>query len=229
MPRDPDAPSRMEVLVLSTLARRPMHGYEIKLELRYKHVRWWAKCEHGHLYSALARLERNGCVEQVRAEGGARARRVFAITRAGLARLTQALERLGAAEDSTYFDVDLFLAGAFALDHRRVLELLAARAASLRRQLADAEEVGRASSPYIPAAGRLIVEHRIGHLAREVEFTERAAEALRAEAAWGSYLGTQSIRDFIERTGAPLEPDRPAAPNRRRARGGAGRTARSRR
>src|SRR3990170_981233 len=83
MPRRPDAPSRIELLVLSSLARLPMHGYELKLELRYKHVRWWAKCEHGHLYAALKRLEAQKLVRGATRKTGERTRRGFAISAAG--------------------------------------------------------------------------------------------------------------------------------------------------
>ena len=55
--------SKTDVLVLSTLARVPMHGYELKLELRYKHVNWWARCDHGHIYTSLTRLDKRGFIE----------------------------------------------------------------------------------------------------------------------------------------------------------------------
>ena len=92
MPRSSDAPSKMEILLLTALARAPMHGYELKLELAYKHVEWWAKCEHGHLYAALPRLLRRGDIALVapgRDEG--RGKRVFQVTPAGLARARAAL------------------------------------------------------------------------------------------------------------------------------------------
>src|SRR5678815_933545 len=111
MPRRADAPSRMEVLILTALSRAPMHGYDLKLELRYKHVRWWAKAEHGHLYAALARLERGKHVRRAPGKTGGRTRRVYAITRTGKARLRTALIAFGAAPDTSYFDVDLFLNG----------------------------------------------------------------------------------------------------------------------
>jgi DNA-binding PadR family transcriptional regulator len=195
----------MEILILSSLARTPMHGYELKLELRYKHVRWWAKCEHGHLYAALARLERGGHVRRVARPGGRKSQRVYAPTAAGLRRVKGALERLGAATDSTYFDVDLFLHGAFVLDRRRVLDLLEERRAALAGQLAEAEELRRAMSPYVPAVGRLIMDHRIAHLGHEVAFGEQALAALRTEAAWGAHLGAERIAEFVKRTAVPLE------------------------
>src|SRR5512143_797232 len=106
MSRNADAPSRMETLLLSSLARTPMHGYELKLELRYKHVGWWAKFEHGHLYATLERLLRQGYVREVKNDDARRGRRVLAITREGQRRLKTMLETYGREEDHTYFDID---------------------------------------------------------------------------------------------------------------------------
>ena len=203
--------------MLSCLARSPMHGYEIKLELRYRHVRWWAKCEHGHLYSALARLERGKfirAVKEVKDDVDGRGKRVFAVTTSGRRRLAQALESIGLSEDFTYFDIDLFLAGAFTMPQARVVEILEHRVEVLRAQLGEADSVRTAAGEYVPLAGRLIIHHRIEYLQREVEFAERAAAAVRAEPTWGPYLGAQSIEKFLDETHFPLEPERP----RRRAR-----------
>ena len=210
MARNPDAPSRMEILVLSSLARTPMHGYDLKLELRYKHVRWWAKAEHGHLYAALARLERRGFIRRQGGKNGRR--RVFAPTDSGLRRLREVLAQVGAAPDATYFDVDLFLSGAFVLGRKGALAILDQRRTALSDQLTEARALRDQMNAFVPTVGRLIMDHRVGHLEREVAFTERAAEALRAEAAWGSFLGRAPIADFIERTGAPLE----AAPRKKK-------------
>jgi len=216
MARSADTLSRIDVLVLSTLARAPMHGYELKLELRYKHVQWWAKCEHGHLYAALTRLERRGDIKHVRGENGNSQRRVYALTPAGQRRAKRWLEELATADDGTYFDVDLFLAGAFLLDRDRAVAILEQRRKTLQGQLAEATALKDSMGGYVPAVARLIMQHRIDHLAREIAFSDTAAEALRAEATWGPFLGQEPIGEFLQRTRAPVEP---AAPRRGLVRG----------
>ena len=206
MARNPDAPSRMEILVLSSLARTPMHGYDLKLELRYKHVRWWAKAEHGHLYAALSRLERRGFIRRQGTKNGRR--RVYAPTEAGMKRLKEVLAQVAVAPDATYFDVDLFLSGAFVLGRKGAVAILGERRTALVQQLAEARTLRDQMVAFVPIVGRLIMDHRVDHLEREVAFTERAAEALRADAAWGSFLGTAPIRDFVQKTGVPLEDGR---------------------
>jgi len=215
----------MDVLVLSSLARIPMHGYELKLELRYKHVHWWAKCEHGHLYATLTRLERLGHIAPVAERGkgtGGRHKRVYRMTPSGGRELKQALEAVALAEDASYFDIDLFLAGASLLTHDRAISLLERRVDVLRAQLAEARKVMHAMGPYVPAVGKLVMHHRVSHLEREVSFAAEAAEALRAEARWEPFLGQQRITDFVKKTGVPLESQSASSERAARGKGRAG-------
>jgi DNA-binding PadR family transcriptional regulator len=206
MPRA-DALSRIDVLILSSLARLPMHGYELKLELQYKHVRWWAKCEHGHLYASLKRLEHKRYVKGSTVRDGKRARRVLAITAAGRAWLSSALAELALAPDATYFDVDLFLSAAFTLERDEALRLLHERSAVLRGQREEACALQARMRGLVPAAGELIMEHRIRHFTEEAEFAERAACLLAEQPSWQPFLGPQSIGEFIRRESVPLEPE----------------------
>jgi DNA-binding PadR family transcriptional regulator len=194
----------MALLVLSTLARRPMHGYEIKLELRYKHVGWWAKCEHGHLYATLGRLEKEGLIEEVATEG-ARGKRVFGLTHAGREQLRALLVSIGEQEDGTYFDVDLFLSGSYTLPREEVLAILARRGEALRAQLAEAKALKASMEGHVPAVARLIMEHRARHLELEVEFGEQAAAAIAAVPQWRAFLGDEAIGEFLRREGVAIE------------------------
>lgn len=205
MPRNAAAPSRIEILLLTALARAPMHGYELKLELQYKHVEWWAKCEHGHVYAALTRLERGKFIREVDRSSGRSTARTFAITAAGKKRVIAAVEALGRQEDETYFDIDMFLSACHLLERKRALEILAARRAALAVRLADATALEAEMRPHVPAVGLLIMQHRLEYLQREIEFLARCAEVLRAEKQWGAFLGDTRIEEFVKRTRVPLE------------------------
>jgi len=197
--------SKTDILVLSSLARVPMHGYEIKLDLRFNHVRWWARCDHGHVYTSLTRLEKKGLIEEVPGESGPRGRRVFQINGEGRAWLLKALEQLGTADDATYFDIDLFVAGSFLMDQAQVVDLLEQRAAALRQQLEHALDLERSVTPHIPEAGRLIIGHRVHHLEHEIAFAEQAAARLGALDRWGPLLEGRSIEDSLEAKGVAIE------------------------
>ena len=205
MPRTAASPSRMEVLLLTALSRAPMHGYELKLELQYKHIEWWAKCEHGHLYAALARLEKGKYIREVRRPGGRASQRVFAITPAGKKRVAAAVEALGTQDDETYFDIDMFLSACHLLDRKRAIEILEGRDGALATKLADAIALEEKMRPHVPAVGRLIMEHRIAYLRGEVAFVQRCLDLLRAERSWGAFLGDTKIEDFVKQSKVPLE------------------------
>jgi DNA-binding PadR family transcriptional regulator len=195
----------MEILVLTSLARTPMHGYELKLELQYKHVEWWAKCEHGHLYAALARLEKGKFIKPVKRPGGRANQRVYAITPAGKKRVASALTALGGSPDATYFDVDMFLSGCHILDRDEAIAILDARKTSTRARADEATALAKAMEPHVPAVGRLIMEHRIAFLAGEIAFLETCIARLRSEPRWGAFLGDRAIEDFVKTSGVPLE------------------------
>ena len=195
----------MEILLLTALSRAPMHGYELKLELQYKHVEWWAKCEHGHLYAALTRLEKGKYIREVRRPGGRSTQRVFAITAAGKKRVAAAVEALGTQNDETFFDIDVFLSACHLLERDRVLDILATRRAHLQVKLTDATLLEVEMRPHVPAVGRLIMEHRIAYLKREIEFLDQATGVLENEKTWGAFLGDTGIEEFVTRTKVPLE------------------------
>jgi DNA-binding PadR family transcriptional regulator len=210
VPRRPNELSRIEVLVLSSLARRPMHVYELKLELRYKHVRWWAKAEHGLLYAAVARLAKRKDIKLEKPppgqKGKAAGRQVYGLTLQGKERIDDALQRLAQSADSTYFDTDLFLSGCTLLSQGDVVELLQKRGKALRGQEGEARQISAASGPHAPTVGRLIMQHRVEHLGREAAFCEHAAAKLQSEERWGPFLGDRSVIDFIRERNAPVEP-----------------------
>jgi DNA-binding PadR family transcriptional regulator len=195
----------MEILLLTSLCRAPMHGYELKLELEYKHVEWWAKCEHGHLYAALARLEKGKFIREVKRPGGRATQRVFAITPAGKKRVAAAVEALGVHDDETYFDLDMFLSACHLLERKRVLAILADRREALLARHAEATALEHQMRPHVPAVGSLIMEHRLAYLQREAEFISHCIEVLRGERSWGAFLGDTRIEEFVERTRVPLE------------------------
>jgi len=204
---------------LSSLARKPMHAYEVKVELRYKHVRWWAKCEHGHLYATFGRLEKRKDIQLASAAAAKKAKsrkksddeedgrgaRVYAITARGRERLADALAELADAEDETHFDIDLFISSSFTVPQARAVELLHKRAEKLRVQQQEAFALRNAMGANLPLAGKLIMDHRVEHLGREIAFTERVAAMLALEKKWGPFLGDKSVLDFVKDSGVPLE------------------------
>ena len=84
-----------DLVLLSLLAERPMHGYQANLELERREVRDWAGISRPQVYYSLEKLARLGLVrsgEDATPAAGPE-RSVFATTAKGRAALAAALER----------------------------------------------------------------------------------------------------------------------------------------
>jgi len=92
MPRSLTTP---DLVVLSLLAERPMHGYEVNAELERRQVKDWAAVSRPQVYYSLEKLARLGLIRAAEsaAPPAGPERRVFSTTAAGTAALADALER----------------------------------------------------------------------------------------------------------------------------------------
>jgi DNA-binding PadR family transcriptional regulator len=84
-----------DLVLLSLLAERPMHGYQANLELERRDVRDWANISRPQVYYSLDKLARLRLVHAVQSEEPVAGpeRRVFATTTKGQTALAEALER----------------------------------------------------------------------------------------------------------------------------------------
>src|SRR5580692_1494514 len=84
-----------DLVLLSLLAERPMHGYEANLELERRQVRDWAGISRPQVYYSLEKLARLGLIRPAESDepGAGPERRVFSTSARGRAALADALER----------------------------------------------------------------------------------------------------------------------------------------
>src|SRR6266436_3974028 len=84
-----------DLVLLSLLAERPMHGYQANLLLEFRKVRDWAGVSRPQVYYSLDKLARLGFIRSAETEDDAEGpeRRVFETTPRGRAALADALER----------------------------------------------------------------------------------------------------------------------------------------
>jgi DNA-binding PadR family transcriptional regulator len=129
-----------DLVVLSLLEERPMHGYDLLAEYRRQEVADWASISKAQLYYALGKLEGLGLLRGEIQEGAARGRTVYRPTPAGLEALGGALADLGWAEGRvaqpflTWFGLSIHASEAARAT------LLDARLAFLDREIAREEE-----------------------------------------------------------------------------------------
>jgi len=83
-----------DLVILSLLAERPMHGYEVNGTLEDRKIRDWAPVSRPQIYYSLDKLTRMGLIRVSADESPAAGpeRRVFETTAAGRDRLADALE-----------------------------------------------------------------------------------------------------------------------------------------
>ncbi len=84
-----------DLVLLSLLAERPMHGYQANLELERREIRDWAGISRPQVYYSLEKLARAGLIHASETDEPAAGpeRGTFATTAKGRAALASALER----------------------------------------------------------------------------------------------------------------------------------------
>src|SRR4029077_3576424 len=83
-----------DLVILSLLAERPMHGYEANATLEDRQIRDWAAVSRPQIYYSLDKLTRLGLIRVTEdaASSAGPERRVFQTTEDGRKRLADALE-----------------------------------------------------------------------------------------------------------------------------------------
>ena len=187
----------LELAILGLLAETPVHGYELRKQLRVR-LGGFRVFSHGSVYPALRRLTRAGLIaeeaEQTTPEGSAwsrRARRVYRITAEGKDRLSDMLAECGPhAWDDDGFGVHLaFFSRTPAEVRMRILE-------GRRRRVEERREGLRAT---LSRAGE-----QIDRYTRELH--QLGLDSSEREVRW--------LNELIEheRTQQHRAPDRPAEP-----------------
>ena len=84
-----------DMVLLSLLAERPMHGYHANLELERREIRDWAGISRPQVYYSLEKLARAGLIRSLETDEPAAGpeRSTFETTAKGRAALADALER----------------------------------------------------------------------------------------------------------------------------------------
>ena len=181
-----------DLVLLSLLAERPMHGYQANLELERRQVRDWASISRPQIYYSLEKLARMGLIRTGNSEDPAAGpeRSVYVTTTRGKTALATALEK---EEWATKRDRPAFLtwmalswqakAGVFDLQLRR-------RRQFLEKELAREEDTLRA------------IRKEVGHDFHEaVWMVSLIIEQFRCELLW-----LQKLTREIERRGPARDP-----------------------
>ncbi len=135
-----------DLVLLSLLAERPMHGYEANAELERREIRDWAGVSRPQVYYSLDKLARLGLVRDARDDASAAGpeRRVFTTSAKGRAALAAALAREDWAMQRDRPPFLTWLALSWQAEPGVFDAQLARRREFLERELAREEETLRA-------------------------------------------------------------------------------------
>jgi DNA-binding PadR family transcriptional regulator len=173
----------LALAVLSCLAERPMHPYEIANTLRERGKDASIKINYGSLYTLVESLVRRGLIEEretVR-EGRRPERTVYGITRAGRAEHDDWLGEMISrpVDEFTQFEAALSLAGGLPPDE--VLSLLEQRRTGLQIRVKADESTYQVcvDDQKLPEVFLVELEYRIALRRAELDYVEDLVRRIR--------------------------------------------------
>lgn len=130
-----------DLVLLSLLAERPMHGYQVNAELERREVRDWANISRPQVYYSLDKLDRLGMIRAAESDQphAGPERRVFATTAKGRSVLASALEREDWATQRERPSFLIWLALSWQAELNVVRKQIRARQKFLEQELAREE------------------------------------------------------------------------------------------
>jgi DNA-binding PadR family transcriptional regulator len=128
-----------DLVILSLLAERSMHGYEVNATLENRNIRDWAPVSRPQIYYSLDKLTSLGLIRVSIDESPAAGpeRRVFETTAAGRDRLADALESKHWVDNRVYEPFLIWLALSWQARPRAFRKQLNARKQLLEERLAE--------------------------------------------------------------------------------------------
>jgi DNA-binding PadR family transcriptional regulator len=175
-------PTTADLVVLSLLAERPMHGYEVAAELLRRDVGDWADISRPQIYYSLKKLHAQRLIKMRREapERGGADRRVFAPSETGLAALHEALNRASWATQRPPTPFVTWMVLAIHASGRTIRAMFERRRGFVTQQLARERETLAAfdedEGPTVPI-GQALVSLAIRELELELGWLEEAERA----------------------------------------------------
>jgi DNA-binding PadR family transcriptional regulator len=194
-------PSNLLTLaVLSCLAERPMHPYEISQTLRQRGTDHAIKLNFGALYGVVDKLAAAGLIEAVETvrQGRRPERTVYAITDDGLAKRDGWLSELirTPTREFASFEAGLALVGGLAPDV--VAALLDERVVRLRVEIASVEESERiAQEMHVPEVFTVEASFRLAQRRAELAFVGELRDKIR-EGTLGGLAGWRRLHELLD-------------------------------
>lgn len=191
----------LALAVLSCLAQRPMHPYEMSATMREQHKDTAVKLNFGSLYSVVDALQRAGLIEagETTRQGNRPERTTYAVTEAGRTELSDWVRELLGTPAKEYRPLTAGLAFIAALppdeaaDALRLRERLLGDEIRALRGAVDAEREPTGSRPGLARIFQIEDEYEIAMKEAELAWVRGLAAEMRAgtfpdlDEWWGFY------------------------------------------
>ena len=106
--------SRLDLFVLGSLNRQPMHGYKIIRYFEKRGIEMWTRVKTPSVYKTLQRLEKQGFITgEMKQESNNPPRKVFTITREGKKHFLELLNTFLWGKDKSHTPMDFWNAFRF--------------------------------------------------------------------------------------------------------------------
>jgi DNA-binding PadR family transcriptional regulator len=173
-----------EFAILSLIAERPSHGYELEQIIEARGMREWTEVGFSSIYYLLRKLESAGLASSLAAlaEGKGPARKVYTITPAGKAALLAAIEDALSNPRRTYTPLQIGLANLPSLppdQARAALQSYHSQLAARREHVAGRWQNGQAE---MPPHARWMFELSLAQIDAELSFIHKLLDYIETKA-----------------------------------------------
>ncbi len=170
-----------ELAILSLVAEKPRHGYEIEQVIEERGMRDWTEVGFSSIYYLLKKLEQDGLIEsQLETAARGPARRVYRATEPGRAALHEALQEALAVPKCWFPPLQLGLANLPALSHNEALDSLRRYQQALNQRLLQVRTRQKAQEP-LPYFVRAQFDHSTTLIRAEIDWVKRFIRKLEEE------------------------------------------------
>lgn len=169
------------LVILGTLRRQALHGYEIK-HIIEEHMGDWTSIAFGSIYFALGKLAEEEFIEKIATEqkGSRPSRSIYQITDAGRQEFLRLLRQVWQEVERQYFSIDIALSFIDALSIQEATGYLRGRAAQLEAilQHLDAHQAEQLANEHVPRLAAAVFDHSRLHFQAELSWTQDLLEKI---------------------------------------------------
>ena len=170
-----------DLLVLSLLLERPMHGYEISQAIKAGEIEVWFEISTAAVYYSLNKLRRGGMIAEARSRGNIGEKTIYHVTEQGREQFFASAEALLDSQEPirTEYDLGIFILNR--LPQARALELLQNRIAFLQKWSAGLEQ--KRDEVKAQPLQQAILQHAIATARLDIDWLTGITQQLLAENA----------------------------------------------